>query len=243
MFREKSMKREIFRTVVLPIIALAMMLSAARPVHAQEVKTAYPTMAPLDQYLMSKYAEIAMARSAGPDSVSHDAEIMVLGKHGYETAVKGSNGFVCLVERGWTAGIESPDFWNPKLRGPLCVNAAAARTYLPLTFKKTELALAGQSRTQLYESLKAAFDKKELPALEPGAMSYMLSKDGALGDGNGHWRPHLMFFVPQTDAKLWGANLAASPIYAVELPEDRLTIFLVPVAKWSDGTEEPTDHH
>jgi len=115
------------------------------------------------------------------------------------------------------------------------------RTYLPITIKKTELVLAGQSKAQMFDSLKAAFDKKELPPLEPGAMCYMLSKDGYLGDGNGHWRPHLMFFVPQTDAQTWGANLASSPILAAEVPQDRLTIFMIPVAKWSDGTADQAD--
>ena len=247
MFWEKTMKRNIFRTIALPLTVLAlvstMALSASRPAQAQDAKSPYPTMAPLDQYLMDRDAEIALARSAAPESISRDAEVMVLGKHGYETAVKGKNSFVCLVERGWASGIDSPDFWNPKLRGPLCLNAAAARTYLPHTIKKTEWVLAGQSRTQMFDSLKAAFDKKELPALEPGAMSYMLSKDGSLGDGNGAWRPHLMFFVPQIDAQAWGANLAASPILAAEFPEDRLTIFLIPVAKWSDGKADSMEQH
>ena len=243
MFREKTMKRNIFRSIALAVTALALALSTARPVQAQDAKTPYPTMAPLEQYLMTRDAEIALARSAAPDSISHDAEVMVLGKHGYEIAVQGKNSFVCLVERGWASPIDSPDFWNPKLRGPLCLNAAAARTYLPVTIKKTEFVLAGESRLQMFESLKAAFDKKELPALEPGAMSYMLSKDGNLGDGNGHWHPHLMFFVPQTGAQTWGANLDASPILAVEVPQDRLTIFMIPVANWSDGTTDSMDKH
>jgi hypothetical protein len=244
---EKSVQREIVRIIALAGIVLAVVLgmasSGAWRVRAQDAKTPYPTMAPVEQYMMNRDAEIALARSAAPDSISRDAEVMVLGKHGYETAVKGNNSFVCLVERGWAAGIDSPDFWNPKLRGPLCLNAAAVRTYLPLTIKKTEFVLAGQSRTQMFESLKSAFDKKELPALEPGAMCYMLSKDGNLGDGNGHWRPHVMFFVPQTEAQTWGANLAASPIVAAEVPQDHLTIFMIPVAKWSDGTSDSTDAH
>ena len=243
MSRKKSMRRAIVRTIALPVIVLAVVLSASRPAHAQDAKTPYPSMAPIEQYLMNRDAEIALARSAAPESISRDAEVMVLGKHGYETAVKGKNSFVCLVERGWASGIDSPDFWNPKLRGPICLNAPAARTYLPLTIKKTELVLAGQSKTQMFDSVKAAFDKKELPTLEPGAMSYMLSKDGSLGDGNGHWRPHLMFFVPQTDAATWGANLPSSPILASEDAQDRLTIFMVPVAKWSDGTSDSADAH
>jgi hypothetical protein len=96
--------------------------------------------------------------------------------------------------------------------------------------------LAGQSKAQLFASIKTAFDKKELPALEPGAMGFMLSKQGYLSDGDRRWHPHLMFFVPQTDAATWGADLSGSPIMASDDTEDRPTIFLIPVAKWSDGT-------
>jgi hypothetical protein len=201
-------------------------------------------MAPLEQYLIAdRNAEIALARSAAPESISHDAEVLVLGRHGYETAVKGKNSFVCIVERSWTAGIDDPDFWNPKLRGPICFNPPAVRSYLPLTIKKTELVLAGQSKAQMFDSIKAAFDKKELPTQEPGAMSYMLSRQGYLGDRNGHWHPHLMFFVPQIDAQTWGAGLPGSPILASDDPQDRLTVFLIPVAKWSDGTADSPEAH
>ena len=42
----------------------------------------YPKMAPVDQYLMEKNAEIQLARSAAPDSISSDATILVLGRQG-----------------------------------------------------------------------------------------------------------------------------------------------------------------
>jgi len=223
---------------------LVLLLGVAGQTRAQEAKGPYPSMAPLEQYLMAdRAAEIALARSAGPPSIAQDAEVMVLGRRGYEVAVQGKNGFVCIVERGWTAAIDFPEFWNPKLRGPLCLNPAAARTYLPLTIKKTEWALAGQSNTQIADHLKAAFDKKELPSLEPGAMCYMLSKQGYLNDSVGHWHPHLMFFIPQADAHSWGANLPDSPILASEMPADRLTIFMVTVDKWSDGTDAAAHDH
>jgi hypothetical protein len=238
------MKRQILRTITATIFALVVLLGAARQARAQAAKTPYPSMAPLEQYLMAdRNAEIALARSAAPESVSHDAEVLVLGRHGYETAAKGKNGFVCIVERSWTAGIDDPNFWNPKLRGPLCLNPPAARTYLPLTIKKTEWILAGQSKAQMFDSIKAAFDKKELPTLESGAMSYMLSKQGYLDDQGGHWHPHLMFFVPQTDDLTWGANLPGSPILATKDAEDRMTVLLIPVAKWSDGTADSTHEH
>jgi hypothetical protein len=236
------MMGKILRRIAVRSCALIIMAGTA--CHAQDAKAPYPTMAPIEQYLMAdRNAEIALARSAAPESVSGDAEVLVLGRHGYETAVKGKNGFVCLVERGWTAGIDDPDFWNPKLHGPLCINPQAARTYLPLTVKKTELVLTGQSKAQMSDGIKAAFDKKELPTLEPGAMCYMLSKQGYLGDGNGHWHPHVMFFVPISDAQTWGANLKGSPILASDSAQDRLTIFMIPVAKWSDGTADSPDGH
>jgi hypothetical protein len=238
------MKRKIIRTITLGSFALVVMLGAAWQAHAQDAKTPYPSMAPLDQYLIADpNAEVALARSAAPESISHDAEVMVLGRHGYEIAAKGTNGFVCLVERGWTAPIDDPNFWNPKLRGPLCLNAAAARTYLPFTIKKTEWVLAGQSKTQMFDNIKAALDKKELPMQEPGAMCYMLSKDQYLGDSGRHWHPHLMFFVPRTDAAAWGADVPGSPILSGDDPQDSLMIFMVPVGKWSDGTVDSADKH
>ena len=238
------MQREIVRIITLPAFALAVVLCAARPVPAQDAKTPYPNMAPVEQYMMAdRNSEIALARSAAPESISRDAEVLVLGAHGYENAVKGKNGFVCIVERSWTAGIDDPDFWNPKLRAPICFNPMAVRSYLPLTIKKTELILRGESKTQMFESIKAALDKKEVPPPEPGAMCYMLSKDGYLNDHDGHWHPHLMFFVPQTDAATWGADLPGSPILAGKDVQDRLTVFLVPVAKWSDGTADPSVAH
>jgi hypothetical protein len=238
------MNRKILRTIAVRSFALIIIFGAVWQARAQDAKAPYPAMAPLEQYLIAdRNAEIVLARSAAPESISRDAEVLVLGRHGYETAVKGKNGFVCLVERGWTAGSDDPNFWNPKLRGPLCLNPPATRTYLPLTVKKTELILAGKSKAQMLDGIKAAFDKKELPTLEPGAMCYMLSKQGYLDDKAGHWHPHVMFFVPQTDALIWGANLEASPVLASDAPADRLTIFMIPVAEWSDGTADSSDHH
>jgi hypothetical protein len=224
-------------------LALVAVLGVAWTAQAQDAKTPYPSMAPLDQYLMDRDAEIALARSAAPPSVSQDAEVMILGRHGYETAVKGKNGFVCVVERSWTAPAEDPDFWNPKLRGPICFNPPAVRTYLPLTIKKTELILAGRSKAQMFEEMKAAFDKKELPTLESGAMSYMMSKQGYLSDRDGHWHPHLMFFVPLTEPAVWGADLPGTPLIGSKVPDDRLTVFLLPIAEWSDGTAAPIDKY
>ena len=153
-------------------------------------------MAPLDQYLMAdRNAEIALARSAAPTSISGDATVLVFEKNGYRTAVKGKNGFTCLVERAWMSPFDSPEFWNFKMRGPICYNPAAVRTILPYTMNRTRLALTGLSKADMRENITAAIAKKELPMPEAGAMSYMMSKSGNLGDSVGHWCPHLMFHV------------------------------------------------
>ena len=234
------MNRSTSGRIALTSIALVLLFNFARHTRAQDAKTNYPTtMPPLEQYLMDRDAEVALARSAAPDSISRDAQVMVLGPHGYETAVPGKNGFVCVVERSWTVGMDNPEFWNSKLRGPICFNPPAARSYLPLTIKKTELVLAGTSREQMYAAITAAIDKKEFPALETHAMCYMLSKQGYLNDHDGHWHPHVMIFVPGPDVAAWGADLDGSPVIAAKVPEDRLTILLIPVRRWSDGTADP----
>lgn len=216
---------------------LVVVLGAAWTAQVQDTKTPYPSMAPLDQYLMERNAEIALARSAAPESISKDAAVMVLGRNSYETAVEGKNGFVCIVERTWTAPFDHSEFWNPKNRGPICYNPAAARSVLPYTFYRTKLALEGLTKPQMLERVKAAVANKELMPPEPGAMSYMLSKEGRLNDKAGHWFPHLMFHIPKTDATSWGANLDGSPVLLDPrfMPEP-MTTFYVPVGKWSDGT-------
>lgn len=184
------MNRERVKTGPLGCLALVVVMSAASQVHAQDAKATSTSMAPLDQYLMAdRNAEITLARSAAPDSISRDAEVLVLGRHGYETAVKGKNGWVCVVERSWMAPFDDPEFLNPDQRLPLCLNPPAARTHLPLTLKTTQLALAGLSKTQMFDSIKSAFDKKELPLPEPGSMCYMMSKQQYFGREHGNADP------------------------------------------------------
>lgn len=226
---------------------LVAMLSAswqmqAQDTNAQDAKSSYPSMAPLDQYLMAdRNAEIALARTAAPKSISDDATVVVLDRqHGYVTAVEGKNGFVCIVERAWTSPFGHPGFWNPKNRSPICYNPAAARSVLPYTYKRTELVLAGLTKPQMRDRIKAAVAAKELPTPEPGAMSYMFSKEQYLNDQVRNWYPHLMFHIPKVDGASWGANLDNSPIMLspLEMAEPE-TIFMVAVGQWSDGTPAP----
>jgi hypothetical protein len=125
---------------------------------------------------------------------------------------------------------------NPKVRVPMCVNAAAARSYLLRFTKETEWGLTGRTQAQMTESITAAIAKKELPAMESGAMRYMLSKQGCGGDSSPHWPPHLMFSIPTSTPHL-GANLPGSPVVGISDPVEHLTQFVIPVERWSDGTE------
>jgi hypothetical protein len=225
------------------LCALLLVVFTVRIGWAEEKPSRYPTMASLDQYLMTdRNAEIALARTAAPDSISREAKVMVLTRQGYETAVEGKNGFVCVVERGWMAPFDNAEFWNPKIRGPICFNPAAVRSILPLTIKRTELVLAGLSKSEIMEKVKAALDRKELPAFEPGAMSYMMSKSAYLTDQDGHNLCHLMIYTPVANGAFWGADLPGSPVGfggQFQGAPEPITVFLVEVGKWSDGTQAP----
>ncbi len=224
------------------IIALAFALQSVLPdsggqAVAQAGKAAYATMAPLDQYLISdEKSEIALARSAAPGSISDGAEVMVLGRGGYKTAVKGTNGFLCMVERSWGHGTDEMEFWNPKMRAPHCFNAQATRSFAPIYLMKTRLVLAGKSKPEIAHAIATALDKKDLPALEPGAMAYMMSKQQYLNDQGKSWHPHAMFFSPGDMTKSWAADDPSSPVMVANDPEEHVTILFVLADKWSDGT-------
>jgi hypothetical protein len=225
-----------YRTVCLLILVVS--LAVTNPAGADAGKNQYPNMAPLEKYLSaSAAAEVALARSAGPASVSDKAEIRVLGAHGYETAVKGTNGFVCYVARSWDNDIDNAGFWNPKLRGPMCLNPAAVRSYLPYYLQRTQWVLSGVSRAEMIDRTKAAIAAKQIVAPEAGAMAFMLSKDGYLGDdAGGPWHPHVMFWGPPVAGAEWGADVPGSPVLSAPSDLLPLTMFFVPVRKWSDGT-------
>jgi hypothetical protein len=233
------MMSRIFAAVAVLVFAYTTIFQA-RALWSQATETKYPRMAPVEEYLMTdRNAEIALARSAAPKSISQDATVLVLGRHGYETAVEGKNGFVCVVERGWMSPADAPEFWNPKLRGPLCFNPPAARSILPMTLKRTEMAMEGKTKAEIIDGNKSAFQKGELPPLEPGAMSYMMSKDAYLTDRGGHNLAHLMFYAPHGAA--WGADLPKSPVMLNPQFKDvqPIDVFIVPVGTWSDGTPGP----
>ena len=208
-----------------------------------------PGMAPIDAYLMDRTEEIALAKSAAPNSISRHATVLILTRTGYETAVTGSNGFVCWVGRGFGGAFDWPERWNPKIRGAECENPQAARSVLPFAKLRTTMILAGRTTAETIGRIKIAVSSKEIPPLESGAMSYMMSKSSYLTDAGDHDMPHLMFFVAVKDAADWGANAPDSPVVGgnywfftpghdaetANLPP--LSVFITGVATWSDGTQ------
>jgi len=231
-------------TITALVLVVLMLSSGQVCLRAQSEKTPYPTMAPLAQYLIAdEKAEIALARSAAPASVSSGAEVMVLRRDGYTTVEKGSNGFVCMVVRSWANTTDDPQFWNPRIRAPHCFNAAAANSFLPFFLMKSRLVLSGKSQAEIAAAMASALDGKELPQLAPGTMVYMMSKEQYLNDGGKNWHPHVMFYVSGDAEKSWGANLPGSPVMSVYDPEQRVTTFFVLADKWSDGTPGPPREH
>ena len=202
-------------------------------------------MAPLAQYLSPNVkTEVALARSAAPAAISSKATVLVLRPGGYQTIIRGTNGFTCLVERSWMSPFDSPEFWNPRMRGPICYNPPAVRSILPYTINRSNLALAGVSKAQMRARIVATMAQHGLPAPAPGAMSYMMSKGGYLSDAGRHWYPHLMFHIATTSAATWGADLNGSPVLYNDqyrdMPEGE-TIFMVTVGHWSDGSAAPPE--
>src|ERR1700736_7016583 len=93
--------KKIEARVAVGALALVSLLSMTASTRAQEAERPYPKMLPLSEYLMDRNAAIALARSAAPESISKDASVLVLTPKGWETAVKGTNGFVCMAGAGW----------------------------------------------------------------------------------------------------------------------------------------------
>ncbi len=234
-------------TLILVVCLMLLASTRAHQLPAQTAANPYPKMAAIEQYLMDRDAEIALARSAAPDDLSRDAAVLILTRRGYQTAVEGKNGWTCIVDRSWAGMLDYPDFWNPKIRAAACLNPSATRSFLPYDLKRTELILVGKTKEEIIAATRAAIAKKDLPPLEPGAMCYMMSKLSYLFDQGGHTMSHVMFYTADDGAN-WGANLPNSPIMGVNywsaLPESypqlrdfpRIFVTLIGADKWSDGT-------
>ncbi len=217
-------------------VVLAALFAAASSIQAQDSKSPYPTMAPIEQYRMERNAEIALARTAAPQTVSRDATIMVMGKKNLEVAVHGNNGFVCVVGRAFGGPLSNPEFWNPKNRSPICYNPPAVRSLMPYAMKQIGMALAGASKAQIADAIRTAVAKKELGVPESGSMAYMMSKEAYLTDQGSHNLAHVMFELPRDGV------LQDDPNSFVSWDPAPVIEFNVPVGYWSDGSAIAAPH-
>src|SRR5262245_12382192 len=187
---------------------------------------------PIEQYLMPRDAEIALAKSAAPPSLADHASIKVLTKSGYVVAHEGDNGAVCMVMRGFSAPTYTPAqfrdlVYDPTVHAPICFTAPAARTAMPYYEMRTKLAMEGKSPDQIAESLQSAYVRGELPRRDSVTFAYMWSSHQHLGPGIGAWRPHMMIFAPYYDNSMVGGNEFGSPLPQVS--DDAGTPFTVVV--------------
>jgi hypothetical protein len=217
---------------------------ASATLHAKE----HTGMAPIDAYLLDRATEISLAKSAAPDAIAKDATVLVLTRTGYETAIKGTNGFVCYVGRGFGGAPDWPERWDPRILAAACDNPPAVRTMTALLKLRTALTLARKSDTEVMDRIKAALRTRKIPPLEAGAMCYMMSRNAYLSAQGEHNMAHVMFYVPARDGTTWGANQPGSPViggnYWYLLPGHDadiaalppISVFLVATSTFSDGT-------
>ena len=205
---------------------------ASLSVFAQEMK--YP---PLSAYMMPQDAEIALARSAAPASISDRATVEVLTDSGFKVAHAGDNGFVCLVMRGFTG---APTFnpaqirfmvYDPKTLAPICLNPQAVKMVLPYYDMRTRLGIEGKTPDQITQAVQEAYAKGDLPERDEVSFGYMWSADQVLGPG-GHWHPHVMIFAPNYENSMIGGNELGSHFPVVS--DDAGTPFAVIVIPVSD---------
>ncbi|MEP7001541.1 MAG: hypothetical protein ABI969_13735 [bacterium] len=196
------------------------------------VLTAQAPAPPLSAFMMTRDAEVALAKSAAPDGISARASIKLLTKTGYQVAHEGDNGFVCLVLRGWSAPTYTPAsfrqiIYDPKIRAPICYNPAAARSVLPLQELRASLGMSGKAPDQIAEGVQSAYAKGEIPRVDGMALAYMFSADQYLGPGIAAWHPHIMLFTPYANNATLGDNAFAGTLPFVS--DDAGTPFAVTV--------------
>jgi hypothetical protein len=174
-----------------------------------DIKKNYP---PLSEYMMPRDAEIALARSAGPDHVAARATVKVLTPSGFKVAVEGDNGFVCMTMRGWAAPTYNPvpfrDYiYVGDLRSPICFDPVAARTVMPYYELRHKLGFEGKNADEIAKGVEAAYAIGDLPKVE-ASIAYMLSADMYLGPhlGHGFIYPHIMLFMPYYTNAMLGGN-------------------------------------
>lgn len=102
--------------------------------------------------------------------------------------------------------------------------------------------MAGRSKAQIIAAISNDIHKHALPRLEVGSLSYMMSKQGYLNGDARNWVPHVMFYFPRAPGATWDSDLPGAPpmlnLQFQDSPE-AISVLMVPVTHWSDGTLAP----
>ena len=221
------------------VLAMAVTLSAGSPARAQDRTTSYRSMAPVEQYLMPTECGDRFGAQCGSgfhfarchSDGSGAAWLHYRGEREKRFCVRGRTGLDVSLQ--CAAVLESEDAGSDLFQSggralDFAFDAEEDGAGAERTFKRS-----GEGRHS------SCAENEGIPTLEPGAMSYMMSKQGYLGDGVGHWHSHLMFYVPLTKPSSWGADLPGSPVLLnpqFQGAPEPLTEFMIPVSVWSDGT-------
>jgi len=197
-----------------------------------------PDVAPF--LITGRNAEIRLARTAAPPSISDSATVLVLERTGYVQATRGGNGFTCVVIRSLAGSLDLPGLWSPRISAPHCFNPSAVRTVMPVLLKQTEWLLSGESPTEVAAHIARAYANRELTPPATGSMAFMMSPEQRLTESGSHGLPHLMFFYDKSQpASAWGAGASGSPVLydsAADVHAPFLTLFVL-VRQWSNGAE------
>ena len=142
-----------------------------------------------------------------------------------------------MVMRGWSAPTYTPAqfrgfVYDAKIRAPICFDPIASRSVLPYYELRSTLGISGRTPAQIAAGVEAAYATGKLPKRE-ASFAYMWSADQNLGQGIGHWHPHMMMFAPYYENTMVGGNAFGSPL--PQLSDDAGTPFSVVVI--------PVDHN
>lgn len=217
---------------MIKVTFLAVVLLTAVTSYAAADIPKYP---PLQAYMMDRAAEIALARSAAPDSISQNATVKVLTPMGFVVAENGSNGFVCMVMRAWSAPTFTPVqlrniVYDATIRAPICFDPRASLNVMPYYELRSKLGMQRKTPDQITHGIQDAYANGQLPKREAVSFGYMWSADMNLGPPIGHWHPHVMVFAPYYQNAMVGGNPFGSPL--PQVTDDAgtpFTVIVIPV--------------
>jgi len=163
--------------------------------------------------------QIRIAKLAAPKEVTDHADIYILGRRGYELALRGDNGFSCMIER------EKPDTMEPE-----CYDADGSATTMKVRSYEEQQRASGVGEQAIEESMKAGYKSGEFKPPSKAGIVYMLSDyNYVLNPETGkiiHFPGHLMFYAPYATEKTVGSGEGAP--YLVHPGEPDALMIVVP---------------